>query len=186
MKRKFIQQLTNLSSTSEEKWQKLAFSLEILTEHFIQQPCGIVQTLDHSERCEFVTSTKDCKEDINYVDYLNCIYCQIGESSENAYIAGVFLMCIWCIYLFLLLGTTADKLYDAPFHPEINNLESNCRSSFCPALAVLSKILRMSENLAGVTLLAFGNGSPDILTSLSNLDGDTELMYCELMGEIWY
>lgn len=40
----------------------------------------------------------------------------------------------------------------------------------------------MSENLAGVTILAFGNGSPDIFTSLSNTEGDTELMYSELLG----
>ena len=40
----------------------------------------------------------------------------------------------------------------------------------------------MSENLAGVTLLAFGNGSPDIFASLSNISGDTELVYCELIG----
>lgn len=54
--------------------------------------------------------------------------------------------------------------------------------SFCPALAVISKKLKMSENLAGVTLLAFGNGSPDIFASLANFSGDTELMYSELMG----
>lgn len=40
----------------------------------------------------------------------------------------------------------------------------------------------MSENLAGVTLLAFGNGSPDIFASLSNTSGDTELVYSELIG----
>lgn len=40
----------------------------------------------------------------------------------------------------------------------------------------------MSENLAGVTLLAFGNGSPDVLASLANSSGDTELMYSELIG----
>lgn len=54
--------------------------------------------------------------------------------------------------------------------------------SFCPGLAVISKMLKMSENLAGVTLLAFGNGSPDIFASLSNVSGDTELMYTELIG----
>lgn len=43
-------------------------------------------------------------------------------------------------------------------------------------------MLKMSENLAGVTLLAFGNGSPDIFASLANTGGDTELMYCELIG----
>lgn len=40
----------------------------------------------------------------------------------------------------------------------------------------------LSENLGGVTLLAFGNGSPDIFTSLFNTSGDTELMYTQLLG----
>lgn len=40
----------------------------------------------------------------------------------------------------------------------------------------------MSENLAGVTLLAFGNGSADIFASLANPQGDTALMYSELFG----
>lgn len=43
-------------------------------------------------------------------------------------------------------------------------------------------MLNMSENLAGVTLLAFGNGSPDIFASLANTHGDTALIYCELIG----
>lgn len=43
-------------------------------------------------------------------------------------------------------------------------------------------MLKMSENLAGVTLLAFGNGSPDIFASLANSSEDTELMYAELIG----
>lgn len=55
-------------------------------------------------------------------------------------------------------------------------------SSFCPALAALAKAMRMSENLAGVTLLAFGNGSPDIFTALADFEGDTELLYSELFG----
>lgn len=48
---------------------------------------------------------------------------------------------------------------------------------------MISKILGLSENLAGVTLLAFGNGSPDLFTSLSNISkDDTELMYTQLIG----
>lgn len=55
-------------------------------------------------------------------------------------------------------------------------------TSFTPALAVISKMLRMSENLAGVTLLAFGNGSPDMFASISHSGGDTEIVYTELLG----
>jgi sodium/potassium/calcium exchanger 6 len=36
-----------------------------------------------------------------------------------------------------------------------------------PALSELSKKLNLSQSLAGVTLLAFGNGAPDVLASIS-------------------
>ena len=36
-----------------------------------------------------------------------------------------------------------------------------------PALAHISKMLHMSENLAGVTLLALGNGAPDIFSTIA-------------------
>lgn len=40
----------------------------------------------------------------------------------------------------------------------------------------------MSESLAGVTLLAMGNGFPDVIASIPQYKGDTELMYTELLG----
>lgn len=40
----------------------------------------------------------------------------------------------------------------------------------------------LSEDLAGVTLLAFGNGSPDIFTALADYESDTEMFYAELFG----
>ncbi len=39
--------------------------------------------------------------------------------------------------------------------------------SFCPALTVISSILRLSQNVAGVTLLALGNGAPDIFSAFA-------------------
>lgn len=54
--------------------------------------------------------------------------------------------------------------------------------SFCPALGAIAQRLGLSENLAGVTLLAFGNGAPDLFTAFAHHDGDTELMYAELLG----
>jgi Ca2+/Na+ antiporter len=47
-------------------------------------------------------------------------------------------------------------------------------------------LLGLSENLGGITLLAFGNGAPDIFTSLLNSGDDTELMYTQLMGGATY
>lgn len=42
--------------------------------------------------------------------------------------------------------------------------------------------LRISETVAGVTILAFGNGSPDIFTAIASVNHDTEQIYAELLG----
>ena len=55
---------------------------------------------------------------------------------------------------FYILGSTAD-IY------------------LSPALARISKMCKMSENLAGVTLLALGNGAPDVFSSIA-ATGDIE------------
>ncbi|XP_053593405.1 mitochondrial sodium/calcium exchanger protein [Microplitis demolitor] len=57
------------------------------------------------------------------------------------------------------------------------------QSFFCPSLAVIADVLRLSENIAGVTILAFGNGAPDVFTSLVSEEGVGELiMFVELIG----
>lgn len=38
---------------------------------------------------------------------------------------------------------------------------------FCPALEVLADYLRIAPNVAGATLLAFGNGAPDLFTQFA-------------------
>lgn len=47
---------------------------------------------------------------------------------------------------------------------------------------MIAKTLSISESVAGVTILAFGNGSPDLFTAVSNPNDDTELMFGELLG----
>ncbi|XP_068085187.1 sodium/potassium/calcium exchanger 1 [Anabrus simplex] len=55
--------------------------------------------------------------------------------------------------------------------------------SFCPNLEVIAKSLNLSEATAGVTILAFGNGSPDIFTSIAGVPrGHVELIFCEIIG----
>ena len=46
--------------------------------------------------------------------------------------------------------------------------------SFCPALKVMSQVLRLSQNVAGVTLLALGNGSPDIFSAFAAINQDED------------
>ena len=46
-------------------------------------------------------------------------------------------------------------------------LGSTADAYLSPILASISKHLRLSQSLAGVTLLAFGNGAPDVFASIS-------------------
>ena len=63
-------------------------------------------------------------------------------------------ICIVLIILwFYILGTTADGYLS-------------------PALETLAVKLKISESVAGVTFLAFGNGAPDVISALSASGGD--------------
>ena len=46
-------------------------------------------------------------------------------------------------------------------------LGSTADAYLSPILAAISKHLKLSQSLAGVTLLAFGNGAPDVFASIS-------------------
>eukprot|EP00966_Prymnesium_polylepis_P219024 5068170-Prymnesium_polylepis.1 len=61
---------------------------------------------------------------------------------------SIFFCTCWILFLFSLVASTADE-YMVP------NLER------------LSDMLKLSPNVAGVTLLALGNGAPDFFTSFN-------------------
>eukprot|EP00818_Percolomonas_sp_WS_P003485 CAMPEP_0117443628 /NCGR_PEP_ID=MMETSP0759-20121206/4796_1 /TAXON_ID=63605 /ORGANISM="Percolomonas cosmopolitus, Strain WS" /LENGTH=831 /DNA_ID=CAMNT_0005235615 /DNA_START=130 /DNA_END=2622 /DNA_ORIENTATION=- len=62
------------------------------------------------------------------------------------------LMAVWLFVLFFLLGDTAEAY-------------------FCPSLTEISRLLRLSPDVSGVTLLAFGNGAPDIASIIAGVIG---------------
>jgi solute carrier family 24 (sodium/potassium/calcium exchanger), member 6 len=68
------------------------------------------------------------------------------------------------MFLFTTLGVTASDF-------------------FCPNLATLAHLLNLDENVAGVTFLAFGNGSPDVFATFSALRSNAgSLAIGELLG----
>ncbi|XP_051156265.1 mitochondrial sodium/calcium exchanger protein-like [Leptopilina boulardi] len=83
--------------------------------------------------------------------------------SLDDFIYGCILLILWLLYLFLILATTSDNF-------------------FCPSLGVISTVFRLSDSIAGVTILAFGNGAPDIFTSLASSPDDSMIMFTELIG----
>jgi len=54
---------------------------------------------------------------------------------------------------------------------------------FCPNLATVAQTLGLDESVAGVTFLAFGNGSPDLFSTFSAMRSNTgSLAVGELFG----
>jgi len=47
------------------------------------------------------------------------------------------------------------------------------QSLACPALQHIAVLLRLSPDIAGITLLAFASGAPDIFTELAAINGGT-------------
>ncbi|XP_069475336.1 mitochondrial sodium/calcium exchanger protein isoform X2 [Ambystoma mexicanum] len=106
--------------------------------------CRTVRERNSSEWCAFVSNTPDCQDDDGFLDYLNAAFCAFTPSLLPL---AITLYAFWLLYLFLVLGTTADKY-------------------FCPNLSAISTNLKLSHNVAGVTFLAFGNGAPDVFSAV--------------------
>ncbi|KAK4770119.1 hypothetical protein SAY87_030651 [Trapa incisa] len=107
------------------------------------QGCSTIHDLpDHKSKCSYVRSDPGCRHK-GYINYLEIFYCTLGTWPFLGH-AGLFL---WLIVLFYLLGNTAADY-------------------FCPSLESLSKIMRLSPTIAGVTLLSLGNGAPDVFASI--------------------
>ncbi|KAF6083021.1 solute carrier family 8 member B1 [Phyllostomus discolor] len=106
--------------------------------------CRDVCSLNVSDRCNFIRTNPDCHSNGGYLDYLGGIFCHFPP---NLLPLAVTLYGFWLLYLFLILGVTAEKF-------------------FCPNLSAISTTLKLSHNVAGVTFLAFGNGAPDIFSAV--------------------
>ncbi|XP_065344834.1 mitochondrial sodium/calcium exchanger protein-like [Cloeon dipterum] len=126
-----------------------------------EEKCVQVQLLPEDAKCAFVQETADCLTESSFVPYLYFLFCKFSATTR---FAGVAVSVGWLVLMFFLLGKSANDF-------------------FCPSLTVIAKVLGLSESLAGVTILAFGNGSPDIFTSLAGAPhGRSELIFGELLG----
>ncbi|XP_040207835.1 mitochondrial sodium/calcium exchanger protein isoform X2 [Rana temporaria] len=107
--------------------------------------CQEVGKVNVSLRCEFIRSTPDCSDSDGYIGYLDGAFCSFPPP---LFPLAIFLYALWLLYLFIILAVTAEKF-------------------FCPNLSAISRTLRLSHNVAGVTFLAFGNGAPDVFSAVA-------------------
>lgn len=108
-----------------------------------QQNChNFVGLDDYRAKCLYLQSNNPCVSQ-GYIDYLYLFYCKFGRFP----LLGYALLFLWLLVLFYLLADTASEY-------------------FCPSLESLSKSLKLSPTIAGVTLLSLGNGATDVFASL--------------------
>lgn len=114
----------------------------------IQPGCKSLQSLDSFQaKCSYLKLKNPCVSQ-GYIDYLYLYYCNFGKFP----VLGHCLLFLWLLVLFYLLGNTASEY-------------------FCSSLENLSKLLKLSPSISGVTLLSLGNGAPDVFASLASFMG---------------
>ncbi|NXN71551.1 NCLX protein, partial [Himantopus himantopus] len=115
--------------------------------------CWEVRKRNSSDWCRFVRSNPDCRLEGGFLDYIEGVFCVFPPRLLPL---AVTLYALWLLYLFVILGVTAEKF-------------------FCPNLSAISTNLKLSHNVAvfsltsplhGVTFLALGNGAPDVFSAV--------------------
>jgi len=88
---------------------------------------------------------KEAESSDSMLPYSVFLYCYF---SPQWYWVGGILMALWAMFLFYFMADTADKY-------------------LVPSLKITTSALRLSPNVAGVTLLAFANGAPDLFSAVA-------------------
>ncbi|KAI9781982.1 MAG: hypothetical protein M1839_005575 [Geoglossum umbratile] len=114
----------------------------------------------HAEdKCAYIRA--NCAdEEAGLLSYLSLYYCRLPHAKPVAFA----MLVLWLALLFTTIGIAASDF-------------------FCINLSTISSILGMSESMAGVTFLAFGNGSPDVFSTFAAMSTHSgSLAVGELIG----
>ncbi|ODV77833.1 uncharacterized protein CANTADRAFT_91289 [Suhomyces tanzawaensis NRRL Y-17324] len=125
--------------------------------------CGQVYKVPLDQQCAFVRA--NCNDDeyqIGRINYLSMYYCSGFGTMSMGFLVVLLVSC------FASLGLTASDY-------------------LCPNLYTISKFLNLSDNLAGLTLLALGNSSPDVLSTYKAMSvGSSDLALSESLGAAFF
>ncbi|KAI0303818.1 Sodium/calcium exchanger protein-domain-containing protein [Multifurca ochricompacta] len=112
------------------------------------------------DQCKVVVNSCPTSSTFLSIPYLQTYFCSTPTTRPFIFFGLLF----WLIFLFSTLGISASDF-------------------FCPNLATIAQLLNLDENVAGVTFLAFGNGSPDVFATFSALRTNAgSLAIGELIG----
>ena len=143
-----------LESEEEEVGYKDTYHEAAETDH---HKCRLVHKAH--DQCAYIK--KHCPDDEpGFLAYLDLYYCQLPKAKPVAFV----ILVAWLGLLFSTIGIAASDF-------------------FCIDLSTIATILGMSESMAGVTFLAFGNGSPDVFSTFAAMStNSSSLAIGELIG----
>ena len=123
--------------------------------------CYINRSKTNAEICSYVENVVNGCAGEGWFPFLEAYFCWVNEPGRVPMFA---VYVFWCCLLLYVLGTTADEY-------------------FAPATIQLSDWLGLRPRVAGVTLLALGNGAPDVFSVLAAYrSGQGELAVGALVG----
>ncbi|KAL2016413.1 hypothetical protein VTK56DRAFT_3534 [Thermocarpiscus australiensis] len=114
---------------------------------------------DAADQCAFVRANCD-DDEAGLLHYLTFYYCTLAGAKPVAFA----MLAVWLGLLFTTIGIAASDFFS------VN-------------LSTIASVLGLSESLAGVTFLAFGNGSPDVFSTFAAMGSNSGSMAIgELLG----
>lgn len=117
-------------------------------------------SLPVEEQCAHATAVCPESHTVLSIPYAQRYFC--AKPAVRPSVFGSYIL--WLVFLFSTLGISTSDF-------------------FCPNLATLAHILGLDENVAGVTFLAFGNGSPDVFATFAAMKSNSGgLAIGELLG----
>ncbi|XP_037951900.1 putative sodium/calcium exchanger 7 isoform X2 [Teleopsis dalmanni] len=142
---------------------------ESFVSNVLRIPCSLILILPPNERCAYVEEyPEECKTANFLFDYMHLYYCVIRFPWEPlTTFIGILVLVFVIMILFMILYNSADNF-------------------FCPSLQSLSNLLGLNENVAGVTLLAFGNAAPDAFTSFASLIFEERVIYSDVFASMCF
>jgi len=119
-------------------------------EEIVASACEIYHDFPKDCHCEVVGVNPSCFVEDSFVEYIQEGLCNPRHVESDTWIIGTQIAYfIWLIYLALALGLTADGF-------------------FVPILTRISDLFGLSDEVAGVTLVALGNGAADIFAAIAS------------------
>lgn len=127
--------------------------------------CEQAYLIPNAQQCQFVRS--QCADHPGLLNSFSLYYC-IANAESTRHWLGIPLLVFLLLVLFGSIGLVAGN-------------------ALVPNLSAITSHLKIPENISGLTLLAFANGSPDIISTYTSFKtGNTMLAFGEIIGAAYF